>query len=147
MTFHFPYMHILNLKEKEKEQAYLEFGNTLRKKEIMMEELQSFEQKKTEYLKQVEAKGYTSIADIQQQQEYLGYLNGEISKLEAKMIRLEHEMARKKSELLIKQKDEKTWHHLRDKSLEKYLQKQKKIEQDLMDEMAAIRHFHQRLSM
>jgi flagellar protein FliJ len=148
MTFHFPYIQILNLKEKEKEQAYIEFGTIVRKKEVIMVEHQSFEQKRSEFFKQAEVtKGHSSIADIKQQHEYLDYLNQKISKLDEMIIKIDYEIASKKSELLEKQKDEKTWNHLRDKSYEKYVQKQKKIEQDLMDEMAAIRHFHHRLSM
>jgi flagellar protein FliJ len=147
MTFHFPYMHILNLKEKEKEQAYIELGTIVRKKETVIENKSSLEQKRNEFLKQADSKGHISIADIQQQHEYLNYLNGEMTKLEEKISQLDQEIAEKKSELLTRQKDEKTWVHLRAKSFEKYIQKQKKVEQDMMDEMAAISHFHQRLSM
>lgn len=41
MTFHFPYLHILNLKEKEKEQAYLEFGRTIRKKNLSKQNIKA----------------------------------------------------------------------------------------------------------
>lgn len=148
VSFQFPYIHILNLKEKEKEQALLELGQIGRKKEVIMDEYRSLEQKRNLFLQQVETgKSTASIADIQQRNEYLSYLNQQISKIEEQIILIDKEMAVKKLELLDKQKDEKTWNHLRDKAFEKYVQKQKKIEQDLMDEMAAIRHFHQRLSM
>ncbi|MFS0775139.1 flagellar export protein FliJ [Neobacillus sp. 3P2-tot-E-2] len=148
MTFQFPYIHILNLKEKEKEQALLELGEIGRKKEAIMEEHRSLEQKRILFLQQVETgKGTASIADIQQRNEYFRYLNQEMSKLEAQIHLIDNEMAVKKLDLLDKQKDEKTWNHLRDKAFEKYVQKQKKIEQDLMDEMAAIRHFNQHLSL
>jgi flagellar protein FliJ len=148
VTFQFPYIHILNLKEKEKEQALLELGEIGRKKEAVMEEHRSLEQKRNLFLQQVETgNGTSSIADIQQRNDYLAYLNRKMSKLEEKINLVDKEMAVKKLNLLDKQKDEKTWNHLRDKAFEKYVQKQKKIEQDLMDEMAAIRHFHQRLSM
>ncbi|WP_342429542.1 flagellar export protein FliJ [Neobacillus sp. FSL H8-0543] len=148
MTFHFPYLHILNLKEKEKEQAYLEFGRTIRKKELIQAEHKSFEQKRNEFLTQVEsAKGKTSIADIQQRNEYLVHLTKQITSLEEKLNVIDQEIARKKSVLLTKQTDEKTWNHLRDKAFEKYVEKQKKVEQNLMDEMASIRHYHQSLSL
>lgn len=148
MTFQFPYIHILNLKEKEKEQALLDLGQIGRKKEAIMEEYRSLEQKRNLFLQQVETgKGKASIADIQQRNEYLSYLNQQMSMLDEQIKLIDKEMAAKKLDLLNKQKDEKTWNHLRDKAFEKYVQKQKKIEQDLMDEMAAIRHFHQRLSM
>lgn len=148
MTFQFPYIHILNLKEKEKEQALVELGQIGRKKEVIKEEHRSLEQKRNLFLQQMETgKGIASIADIQQRNEYLAYLNEKMSRLEEQINLIDKEIAVKKLDLLDKQKDEKTWNHLRDKAFEKYVQKQKKIEQDLMDEMAAIRHFHQRLSM
>lgn len=148
MTFQFPYIHILNLKEKEKEQALLELGEISRKKETIMVEHRSFEQKRNLFLQQMETgKGTASIAEIQQRNEYLNYINQQMSRLEEQIILIDKELAVKKLDLLDKQKDEKTWNHLRDKAFEVYIQKQKKIEQDLMDEMAAIRHFHQRLSV
>ncbi|MDR7080060.1 flagellar FliJ protein [Neobacillus niacini] len=148
MTFQFPYIHILNLKEKEKEQALVELGQIGRKKEVIKEEHRFLEQKRNLFLQQMETgKGIASIADIQQRNEYLAYLNEKMSRLEEQINLIDKEIAVKKLDLLDKQKDEKTWNHLRDKAFEKYVQKQKKIEQDLMDEMAAIRHFHQRLSM
>ncbi|MEH7273607.1 flagellar export protein FliJ [Neobacillus vireti] len=148
VSFQFPYIHILNLKEKEKEQALLELGQIGRKKEAIMEEHRFLDQKRNLLLQKAESgQGTASIADIQQQNEYISYLNQQISKLEKQINLVEKEIELKKLNLLDKQKDEKTWNHLRDKAFEKYIQKQKKIEQDLMDEMAAIRHFHQRLSM
>ncbi|SDM91374.1 flagellar export protein FliJ [Bacillus sp. OK048] len=148
MTFYFPYIHILNLKEKEKEQALLELGEIGRKKEAIMVEHRSLEQKRNLFLQQAETrKGTASIADIQQRNEYLTYINQQMSQLEEQINLIDKEMANKKLDLLDKQKDEKTWNHLREKAFEKYVQKQKKIEQDLMDEIATIRHFHQRLSI
>jgi flagellar protein FliJ len=148
MTFQFPYIHILNLKEKEKQQALLELGEIGRKKEAIMVEHRSLEQKKILFLHQMETgKGTVSIADIQQRNEYLMYLNQQLAQLDEQINLIDKEMAIKKLDLLDRQKDEKTWSHLRDKAFEVYVQKQKKIEQDLMDEMAAIRHFHQHLSL
>jgi len=147
MTFHFPYMHILDLKEKEKDQALSELGMITRKKEAAIKELRSFEAKRNEFLQQTETSRKTSIADIQQRNEYLYYLDQKLAESEDRIVLMDQEIEDKQAELLEKQQEEKTWSHLRDKSFEKYVQKQKKIEQDLMDEMAAIRYFHQRLSM
>ena len=147
MTFHFPYMHILDLKEKEKDQALSELGMITRKKEAAIKEHRSFEAKRNEFLQQTETSRKTSIADIQQRNEYLYYLDQKLAESEDRIVLMDQEIEDKQAELLEKQQEEKTWSHLRDKSFEKYVQKQKKIEQDLMDEMAAIRYFHQRLSM
>lgn len=148
MTFQFPYKHILNLKEKEKDQAYLELGLALRKKEGIKEEHLSLVQKRDECLKQWElVDGHLYIAEIQQRNEYLSYLNRKITKIEERLFKMEQEISTKKLVLLEKQKDEKTWNHLRDKSFAEYVQKQKKIEQDMLDEMATIRHYQQRVNV
>ncbi|WP_462410738.1 flagellar export protein FliJ [Neobacillus sp. Marseille-QA0830] len=147
MTFHFPYMHILNLKEKEKDQALSEFGLLTQKKEAIMKEYRSFEVKKDEFIQQAQERRSTSIADIQQRNEYLSSLDRRLAGLKEQIELFDKEIADKQTELLAKQQEEKTWFHLRDKSYEKYIQKQKKIEQDLMDEMATIRYYHQRLSI
>ncbi|MED4203788.1 flagellar export protein FliJ [Neobacillus mesonae] len=147
MTFHFPYKHILNLKEKEKDQALLEMSVIVRKREAVMEEFQSIDGKRQGVLEQIEsASGQISIADIQRRKEYFTYLTRMAVELEKQIHQIDEDIARKKAELLAKQQEEKTWHHLRDKAFEKYSQLQKKLEQEAMDEMAAIRHFHQRLS-
>lgn len=147
MTFHFPYKHILNIKEKEKEQAYSEFGQSLRKKEMVMNELHYLVEERDGCIKRWEqAQVTTVIAMIQQRNDYLDHLNRKIAKVEKQLLIIDEEIALKKEEFLEKKKDEKTWHYLRDKSFDEYMQKQKKIEQDFLDEMATVRHYHQQLS-
>ncbi|MDF2902691.1 MAG: flagellar FliJ protein [Bacillus sp. (in: firmicutes)] len=148
MTFQFAYKHILNIKEKEKDQAYSEFGLSLRKKEGLMEELYSLVQERDGCLRRWEQTQKISyVAEIQQRNDYLDHLNLKITKVEKHLAKIEEEITIKKEEFLAKKKDERTWHHLRDKSFDEYTQKQKKIEQDMLDEMATIRHYHQRVSL
>jgi len=147
MTFHFPYKHILNIKEKEKEQAYSEFGQSLRKKETVMNELHYLVEERDGCIKRWEqAQATTVIAMMQQRNDYLEHLNRKIAKVEKQLLTIDEEIALKKEEFLAKKKDEKTWHCLRDKSFDEYVQKQKKMEQDFLDEMATVRHYHQQVS-
>ncbi|GHH99973.1 flagellar export protein FliJ [Neobacillus kokaensis] len=147
MTFHFPYKHILNLKEKEKDQALLEMSVIVRKREAVMERFHSIDLKRKELLSQMDsANRQISIADIQQRNEYQNYLTRMAADLEEQLRQIDEDIISMQAELLAKQQEEKTWHHLRDKAFEKYNQLQKKIEQDAMDEMAAIRYFHQQFS-
>lgn len=148
MTFHFPYMQILNLKEREKEQALLVLGQMERKKEAILREYRSVDQERSELLLRMEAvEGTASIADIQQRNDYLAFLNQKMAGLKNQLAQAESEIANQKAQLLTKQQEEKTWLHLRENLWEKYIQKQKKAEQEAMDEMAAIRHFRQNFSM
>lgn len=148
MTFHFPYIQILNLKEREKEQALLELGQIERKKEAILMEYRTVDLERSELLDRMEdAEGTASIADIQQRNDYLTILNSKIGSLKNQLAQVETEIANQKAQLLAKQQEEKTWLHLRENLWEKYMQKQKKAEQETMDEMAAIRHFHQNFSI
>lgn len=147
MTFQFPYERILNLKEKEKDHAFSELGLSLKVKEAVEKELNKLIQEKDEcLLRWKQSNEITYISVIQQRNEYLGFINTKIAAIEARLAEIDEEIRMKKEEYLSKQKDEKTWHHLREKSFSEYVEKQKKIEQNLLDEMATIRHFHQRVS-
>ncbi|WP_409273978.1 flagellar export protein FliJ [Neobacillus sp. SCS-31] len=148
MTFQFPYQHILSLKEREKDLSLSEMGLLMMKKEGIEKELDSLVQKRQDCISQWEqTEGGTFISDILQQNEYLEFLDVKISRMEQERREIEQEIAGKKEELLLKQKEEKTWHLLKEKSLDAYMEQQKKIEQDNLDEIAAIRHYHQRVSL
>jgi flagellar protein FliJ len=147
MTFQFPYERILNLKEKEKDHAFSELGLSMKVKEAVMKELNALIEQKDECLlrwKQSTEPTYISV--IQQRNEYLSFIDTKIAAIEARLHEIDEEIKLKKEQYLTKQKDEKTWHHLREKSFSEYVEKQKKIEQNILDEMATIRHFHQRVS-
>jgi flagellar protein FliJ len=147
MTFQFPYERILNLKEKEKDHAFSELGLSMKVKEAVMKELNTLIQQKDECLlrwKQSTEPTYISV--IQQRNEYLGFIDTKIAAIEARLNEIDEEIKMKKEQYLTKQKDEKTWHHLREKSFSEYIEKQKKVEQNILDEMATIRHFQQRVS-
>lgn len=147
MTFQFQYEQILNLKEKEKDHAFSELGLSLKVKEAVQQELNSLIQEKEEcLLRWKQSNEVTYISLIQQRNEFLQFIDQKITKIKVKLAQIDEEIKMKKEEYLSKQKDEKTWHHLRDKSFQEYVEKQKKIEQNLLDEMATIRHYHQRAS-
>jgi flagellar protein FliJ len=147
MTFRFPYINILTIKEKEKDQAYSEYGMIVKKKSALLEELDSYIQDRDERIARWEQEAVSSIIDIRQRSHFLEGLNGKISKVEKDLLKVEEELQAKQSVFFEKRKDERMWLHLRDKSYEMYLQKEKKEEQDLMDEMATVRHYHQQLSL
>jgi flagellar protein FliJ len=147
MTFQFPYERILNLKEKEKDHAFSELGLSMKVKEAVMNELNAIIQQKDECLQRwKQSTEPTYISVIQQRNEYLGFIDTKIAAIEARLNEIDEEIKLKKEQYLTKQKDEKTWHHLREKSFSEYIEKQKKVEQNILDEMATIRHFQQRVS-
>jgi flagellar protein FliJ len=147
MTFQFQYEQIVNLKEKEKDHAFLELGLSQKIKEAVKQELMALLQERDDCLARwKQSSEVTYIAVIQQRNDYLYFIEQKISKIEEKLAAIDDEIKRKKEDFLAKQRDEKTWHHLREKSFTEYVEKQKKVEQNLLDEMATIRHYHQRIS-
>jgi flagellar protein FliJ len=147
MTFQFPYKHILTIKEKEKDLAYSEYGQIIKKKAALLEELQTFIQERDERITRWEQEEMTSVIEIRHRHHFLEGLNVKISKMDDELLVVEKELQAKQAIFFEKRKDERVWQHLRDKSYEAYIQKEKKEEQERMDEMATIRHFHQSLSI
>jgi flagellar protein FliJ len=147
MTFRFPYTNILSIKEKEKDQAYSEYGMIVKKKSTLIEMLDSFVQDRDERIARWQDENLTSVIDIRQRSYFLEGLNEKILKIEKELLKVEEELQTKQNVFLEKRKDEQMWQHLRDKSYETYIQKEKKEEQERMDEIATIRHFHHSLSM
>jgi flagellar protein FliJ len=147
MTFRFSYINILTLKEKEKDQAYSEYGLIVKKKAALLEKLDSIIHERDERISRWEGENLTTIIEIRQRSHFLEGLNVKIANIKKDLLKVEKELQAKQAIFLEKKKDERMWHHLRDKSYELYLQKEKKEEQDRMDEMATIRHYHQQLSM
>jgi flagellar protein FliJ len=147
MNFRFSYINILNLKEKEKDQAYSEYGLIVKKKTVLLEELESIIHERDERISRWEGEDLTSVIEIRQRSHFLEGLNVKIAKIKKDLLKVEEELQAKQAIFFDKKNDERMWQHLRDKSYELYLQKEKKEEQDLMDEMATIRHYHQQLSV
>ncbi|MFJ5716424.1 flagellar export protein FliJ [Neobacillus sp. NPDC093127] len=144
MTFRFPYEHILSLKEKEKEQAFSEYGSLVKKKDQLKEEIHGLLEEQDEQINR--SNGMTSVVEMQQQSHYLNLLIQKISKAKEVMSKIDEELRIKQEKYMEKHKDERMWNFLRDQSFDAFLQKEKKVEQDQLDELAVIRHFHQRFS-
>jgi flagellar protein FliJ len=147
MTFQFQYEQIVSLKEKERDHAFLELGLSQKVKEAVLQELKVILAERDDCLSRwKQSNEVTYISVIQQRNDYLLFIEQKISRIEEKLAVIDEEIKRKKEDYLAKQRDEKTWHHLREKSFAEYVEKQKKIEQNLLDEMATIRHYHQRVA-
>jgi flagellar FliJ protein len=148
MMFRYSYEHIVNMKEQEKEQAYSNLAVSLQKRTAIAETLQALENERTERVEKWEETNHIcSAAVMHQQREYLNYLDHKISQATECLEEMEQEIQRKQAEFWEKKKEEKTWHHLREKSFEAYMQRQKKIEQDMLDEIATVRYYRQQSSL
>jgi flagellar export protein FliJ len=143
MTFRFAYNHILNLKEKEKDQAFSEYGRMASQRDKMAEQLQSIIGERDE--RQHQLSETATALEIQQQSLYIDHLNQKVADATADLIKMEEELRQKQNQLMEKQQDERIWTQLQDKFYQAYKQKEEKLEQDLLDEMATIRFYRQGL--
>lgn len=147
MTFRFPYTNILSVKEKEKDQAYSDYGMIVKKKSALLEKRDSYVRERDERITRWQSENLTSVIEIRQRSYFLEGLNEKISKIEKELLKVEEELQTKQTIFFEKRKDEKMWQHLREKSYEAYIQNEKKEEQNRMDEMASIHVLRQRLSI
>lgn len=143
MTFQFAYEHILSLKEKEKEQAFSEYGRLVKQKDQLQADIYLLEQEHDQ--RNERSQCLTSLLEIQQQSQYMNLLIQKIDGAREKLEKMEDELRNRQEKYMQKHKDERMWTFLREKAYDTFLQKEKKIEQEQLDEIATIRHFHQRI--
>lgn len=142
MTFRYRYEHIVTMKEKEKDQALTDYGASVMKRDAIVTRLHTLQEKRNEWIMKWERvdNAYTA-ASIHQQNEYLTFLDFEISQVLRQLQVAENELRLKQTTFLEKRKDEKTWNHLREQSRESYISNQNRLEQNMLDEMATVRYY------
>ncbi|MGG3466015.1 flagellar export protein FliJ [Neobacillus pocheonensis] len=148
MSFQFRFEKILTMKEKEKESALNEMNVVKRIKESAENQLLDLIRKKDGYEKDYQRflQGSITITDMKEREQYLLFLNKQIEKAKTKVFDITREFNLKKTQLLTKNQEEKMWSTWREKSFEEYTEKVNREEQNLLDEMAVVRYFHQNTS-
>lgn len=148
MTFRYQYEQIVTMKEKEKEQVLTEFTASVLKRDNIRNELHTLQEKRNEWIVKWEKTdtAYTAAA-IHQQKEYLTFLDLKMNQVIRTLQVMENELRMKQHELLEKQKDEKMWNHLREQSRQSYEECQKRVEQNMLDEMATIQYYQKRSTL
>ncbi|WP_423799754.1 flagellar export protein FliJ [Neobacillus sp. SAB-20_R2A] len=144
MSFQFRFEKILNMKEKEKESALNEMNMARKKKEIAEGELLELVERKESYLRDFEQKTSLRVTEMLERDQYLYFLDKQIERVKRKVADLTRDFNLKNQLLLSKNQEEKVWSTWREKSFDEYSEKVKRDEQNMLDEMAVIRYFHNR---
>ncbi|MBS4213048.1 flagellar export protein FliJ [Neobacillus rhizophilus] len=145
MSFQFRFEKILNMKEKEKESALNEMNMVRKKKEIAEGELLELVERKESYLQDFEQKASLRVTEMLEREQYLYFLDKQIERVKRKVADLTRDFNLKNQLLLSKNQEEKVWSTWREKSFDEYSEKIKRDEQNMLDEMAVIRYFHNRV--
>lgn len=144
MSYRFPLQKVLDVKEKEKQQAQQELGVSLRKQMEVQEEIALLMGKRDRVQEQLQIGGQgVRAAQLHEIQRYMEFLQKMIEKQAAMLKRTQKEVEKKQHVLTEKSKDEKVWQEWKLHLQEEHRQEAVKQEQEMLDEMAMIRYFRQ----
>ena len=137
MGFRFKLQRVLDLKlkqEDEKKNQIATLMQAIKTKEDELEALIS-EKKQKEFSLNDNRKRGISILEIRNINQYLLFLDKKINTLRFEISSLESNLNQKRQEYLELQKERKTFEKLKEKDYEKYLYKEKKEEEKMIDQI------------
>lgn len=146
MSFQFAYQRILDIKEKEKEQAQHHYGEALSRLKIEQESLQAlFEEKRriTQFL-HIGENHVIPVLRLVELQHYLSHINNLIEMKQDHADLAEQEAESALRSLNGKRQEEKVYSILKEKTLARYRQHEKKADQQNMDEVAVSAYYYRK---
>ncbi|HJV47265.1 MAG TPA: flagellar export protein FliJ, partial [Bacillota bacterium] len=137
--FHFSFQKVLDVKEKEKEQAQLEFGVVKRAQTELLEKIDRLHALKESYLTEYNHVHQKTVLEILQIQEHINEVERHIRQLTLQCNQLDQEVDTKQQVLVDRAKEEKVWQQLKKKSFDSFQKQMEQKEQAILDEMAVLR--------
>ncbi|HJV45273.1 MAG TPA: flagellar export protein FliJ [Bacillota bacterium] len=139
MKFHFSFQKVLDVKEKEKEQAQLEFGVIKRAQTELQEKIDRLHALKESYLVEYNHVHQKTVLEILQIQEHINEVDRYTRQLTLQCNQLDREIDTKQQVLVDRAKEEKVWQQLKNKSFDSFQKQMEQKEQAILDEMAVLR--------
>lgn len=142
MTYRFPLQRVLDVKEKEKQQAQQDLGVSLKKQHDVEEKMTALSEKRTtiqEHMIQ-QSRGCKAL-ELHDQQRYITHLDRQIVLLQNNLLQTKKEVEKNQGVLMEKSKEEKIWQEWKQEMFTRHQQVALKQEQEMLDEMASIRYF------
>lgn len=136
--FQFDLQSILTLKEKIEDQKKRELGSVLAYNQELLEKQQKLIAKRNETKK--ELSGNIDVLKIKTAQAYRVSVNRKIEEIQSEVNRLAVEIEKKQLELSEAVKEKKMLENLKERKREVYMYSEKKIEQQLNDELIGFRY-------
>lgn len=143
MSYVFSHQKILDLKEKEREQAQYDYGSALHLLKLEEEGLEMLilERERVSSILEGNGNKIISVAHIMDIQNYLSHLDDLIKKKTDTKAQAVYDAELALGNLTGKRREEKIWTALKDKTILRYHKKQEKSEQKQMDEIATAAFF------
>lgn len=146
MKFQFKFKRILQLKEREKDQAHSLYEQSIQKFEATAQKLYELLKEKEE-LEQFQtnelATGF-SVQKIRHHQQYIDHLAIVIDKWHKRVIHARNEMAKQQRNVQAKNIEVKKYEKMKDKNYEIYRYSMNANENALLDEIAGIQYYHRK---
>jgi flagellar FliJ protein len=143
--FHFHLQKVLDLKEKETEQAKWAFGKSVQRKieeETKLFQLTERREKITLYLQQVQNR-VCSAAELIDITRFRQAIDHAINVQQNTLYGCEQEMEKCKQRLTVRMQESQLWQRLREKAEEQFNAQEKLREQKELDEIGINRYFSQ----
>lgn len=146
MSFIYSFQKILDMKEKEKEQAEISYSKSmqaLHREQKRLSDLVKNKQQVEERM--VRKEENISLAELKTNYEYVGHLQRMIVQANETKVQAEKDVETKQGILSERAMDQKIWEKLKEHSFEKYKERMLQIEQKELDEIAVARYYRQRV--
>lgn len=140
MKFHFVFQKVLDVKEKEKEQAQQEFGKVQRRQTELQEQICELQMQKEFLLNQYNDVHQKTIMEILQVQQDIEHFDHRIHHLSDQFSLINTQVEQKQQVLLDRVKEAKIWKQSKVKSFNTFQKQLEKREQSMLDEMAVLRY-------
>ncbi|MGM9927515.1 MAG: flagellar export protein FliJ [Bacillus sp. (in: firmicutes)] len=138
MTFQYKFDKILGLKEKEKQDVYVKYSESIKKFEEVAEKLYNFLKKKENLLneQQVKLQEGLSVHEIRHQQYFMDNLEQMISHYQQEVMFAREKMNKWQHVLIEKNIEVKKYEKIREKEYDKFSEQYKLFEKNQMDDIS-----------
>lgn len=145
MTFKFPLQRVLDVKEKQKQQARQELGTSLKKQQEAEEQMVSLNALRSTVQKRMsQINRGVKISELRAQHHYLSYLDQKIERLQKRLRQTKKEVEKKQLILMERSREEQIWQNWKQELARRHRQAVQKAEQEQLDEIASVRYFRER---
>lgn len=146
MGYQFPLQRVLDVKEKEKQQAQQELGNSLKKQQEAETKMTLLNEKRGNVQSSMlQQNSGCKASRLHEYQRYITYLDQQILQVEHHLVQTKIEVDHKQGILVQKSKEERVWQGWKQELFQRHQQEVSKKEQEMLDEMASVRYFRQQM--
>ncbi|MEB3101163.1 flagellar export protein FliJ [Ferviditalea candida] len=138
--FRYALQKIVDLKGNEKTQAEWQLSKAIFRLREEQDSLSRLESEKQKWLNGICAGQSSTVSDLQAVQDYISHLERQILHKHLDVNAANQRVVSSQTLVSDKMKDEKAWSNARERAMQKFTERMLKLEQEAIDELAAMRH-------